>query len=243
MPDTYSSGQHCTVHPSAVIGPHVTLGDNVTVGPFAVITGSTEVGDDCWIGPHTVIGTPPEILGVEHFREYDTPGGEFGVSIGRGTTLREYTTVHAGSERTTTIGADCFIMNRTSVEHDCQLGDGTITAAGTVLAGHVSVGPGCNFGVGSAVHQRRVVGAGAMVGMGAVVTKDVPPFSTVVGNPAHLHGANSVGMGRKGYSEFDIQYVSAAYAAHELPAADGVSVDASAAFDWWKTLAQKPLLR
>lgn len=242
MTATYSSGQDCTIHASALIGPRVTLGDRVTIGPFAVIAGSVEIGDDCWIGAHTVLGTPPEIRGAPHFRSYDTDGDEFGVVIGERTTLREYTTVHTGSERTTTVGADSFIMNRTSVEHDCQLGPGTITAAGTVLAGHVSVGPGCNFGVGSAVHQRRVIGAGAMVGMGAIVTKDIPPFSTVVGNPARLHGANSVGMGRNGYPETDIRAVSAAYGACNLPPANCLSSASAAAFEWWRELARKPLL-
>jgi UDP-N-acetylglucosamine acyltransferase len=51
------------------------------------------------------------------------------------------------------------------------------------------------------VHQRRVVGPGAMVGMGAVVTRDVPPFAKSYGNPARTVGANVVGLERMGVSD------------------------------------------
>lgn len=235
-------GSDCHIHPTAIIGDGVTIGNRVTVGPFAVLSGQIDIGDECWIGAHCVLGTPPEIYGFPHFSSYEAAGEGFGIEIGPRTVIRELTTVHKGSERRTIVGPDSFIMNRVSIEHDCQLGAGTIAAPGTTFAGHVTAGPGINMGMNSAVHQRRVIGEGAMVGMGGIVTKDVPPFATVVGNPAALHGANSVGMSRKNYPETDITAVSTAYSNHAIPDLSLLSENTAVAYRWWTDIAAKPLL-
>ncbi len=236
-------GQDCRIHDTAVIGDGVVIGNRVTIGPFAVLTGPLEIGDDCWIGAQTVLGSPPEILGYEHFTSYENPSSGFGIVIGAGTVVRELTAVHKGSERQTVIGANSFIMNRISVGHDAQLGDNTVAAPGVTFGGHVTIGPGCNMGMNSTIHQRRVMGAGAMVGMGGIATKDVPPFATVVGNPGVLHGANTVGMSRKGYSEADIEVVGSAYAARRLPDLSALSETTAAAFTWWRDRAERPLIK
>ncbi|HEX3707071.1 MAG TPA: acyl-ACP--UDP-N- acetylglucosamine O-acyltransferase, partial [Mycobacteriales bacterium] len=55
------------------------------------------------------------------------------------------------------------------------------------------------LGLGVMVHQRIRIGPGAMVGMGAIVTRNLPPYSLSVGNPARRRGANIVGLTRAGY--------------------------------------------
>lgn len=236
-------GQDCRIHETAVIGEGVVIGDRVTVGPFAVLTGPLEVGNDCWIGAQTVLGSPPEINGFEHFSSYVAPSIGCGIHIGENTVIRELTAVHQGSERRTVVGANSFIMNRISVGHDVQLGDNTIAAPGVTFGGHVTLGPGCNMGMNSTIHQRRVMGAGAMVGMGGIATKDIPPFATVVGNPGVLHGANSVGMTRKGYAESDVEIVGSAYSNGRLPDLAALNETTATAFEWWRNLSTKPLIR
>lgn len=48
----------------------------------------------------------------------------------------------------------------------------------------MTVFEGAWIGLGATIHQGVVIGKNAVVGMGAVVTRDVPPNTTVVGNPA-----------------------------------------------------------
>ena len=82
------------------------------------------------------------------------------------------------------LGAQVIVNTRASIDHDCRLADGVHVGPGATLAGEVVVDR-CGFiGAGAVVLPGRRIGAAATVGAGAVVTRDVPPGSTVVGNPA-----------------------------------------------------------
>ncbi|GAA2989416.1 DapH/DapD/GlmU-related protein [Actinokineospora diospyrosa] len=220
------------IHPTAVIGAGVELGENVSIGPNTIILGPAVIGDDCWIGPGCVIGTPPEITGATHNGDWDSAASEFtGVRIGARTVVRELTTIHQGSYRPTTIGSDCWLLNRVYVAHDSLIGDRVTLSAGVSLGGHFQVGAGANLGMNVAGHQRRLVGPGAMVGMGAAITRDVPPFAKAFGNPVRLRGVNSVGMSRSGVDDDAIATLTAAYAAGAVPAE--VPATLAEAFAWW----------
>jgi acetyltransferase EpsM len=87
--------------------------------------------------------------------------------------------VQVGAE----IGAHTIINNGSGVGHDAQVGDFAHLAVSHVGA-ESQVEEGAFLGIGSVVLPRLIVGAWAMVGAGAVVMADVPPGSTVIGNPA-----------------------------------------------------------
>ncbi|MET9227059.1 UDP-N-acetylglucosamine acyltransferase [Lentzea sp. NPDC003310] len=230
------------IHPSALVGDGVELGDGITIGPGAVVLGPCVVDDDAWIGPGCVIGTPPEIISIEHNRAWAGELAHAGVHIGAGAVIRELTTVHQGSTRTTSIGAGTWLLNRVYVAHDSLVGEGVTLSAGVSLGGHVQIGDKVNVGMNAVVHQRRVIGAGAMVGMGTPVAKDVPPFARAYGNPIRLHGVNSVGMSRSGISEAAIEVLTSAYDAGQLPAE--IPVELGDAFKWWASVdPAKPLVR
>jgi sugar O-acyltransferase (sialic acid O-acetyltransferase NeuD family) len=72
------------------------------------------------------------------------------------------------------------------IGHDSSVGDYSMLAPAAVVSGFVNVGRSCYLGASSCVRQRICIGDQALVGMGAVVIRDVPPGSTVVGNPARL---------------------------------------------------------
>lgn len=220
------------VHPTAVVGDDVQLGERVVVGPNAVVMGPATIGDDCWIGPGCVIGTPPEITSVPHNREWQAPLPLSGVEIGAGTVVRELSTIHQGSYRPTRIGAGCWLLNRVYVAHDCQVGDRVTLSAGVSLGGHILVGDAVNVGMNAVVHQRRVIGPGAMVGMGSTVTRDVPPYALAYGNPVRLNGVNKVGMSRAGIEDAAIELLAGEYADGRLP--QDLPESVFEAFSWWK---------
>ena len=107
------------------------------------------------------------------------------VTIGPGAVLSPFVTLTSNIE----IGC-CFHANLYSyVEHDCRIGDFVTFAPAVRCNGNVHIQDHAYIGTGALLRQGTpekplVIGKGAIVGMGAVVTRDVPAGETVVGNPA-----------------------------------------------------------
>jgi sugar O-acyltransferase (sialic acid O-acetyltransferase NeuD family) len=75
------------------------------------------------------------------------------------------------------------------IAHDCVIGDFVTFAPRVCCNGHVHIGDHAYVGTGAVLRQGSPekplrIGAGAVIGMGAVITKDVPAGETWVGNPA-----------------------------------------------------------
>lgn len=107
------------------------------------------------------------------------------VEIGPGAVICPFVTITSNIR----IGV-CFHANLYSyVEHDCRIGDFVTFAPGVQCNGNVHIHDHAYIGAGAVIRQGEpgkplVIGAGAIVGMGAVVTKDVLADMTVIGNPA-----------------------------------------------------------
>ena len=83
-----------------------------------------------------------------------------------------------------TIDDDVIVNTGSIVEHDCQVGSHAHIAPGCCLGGEARIGEGTLLGIGSRILPGIKVGVWCVVGAGAVVTKDVEDFATVVGIPA-----------------------------------------------------------
>jgi UDP-N-acetylglucosamine acyltransferase len=219
------------VHRTAIVAPEVEIGDGTIVGPFAVVLAPCSIGTACWIGPHSVIGTTAEHLETmtiaavppEASREHDNDEQHriddlmwfgshgAGVIIGDRSTVREQCTVHQGTEGPTILGDDVYVMNKSHISHDAQLGDRVRVAPLAFVGAHTWIGADANIGAASAIHQYRTIGGGAMIGMQAAVVKDVEPFQLVKGTPARPSGVNVVGLTRLGYAETDIAALQGYY--------------------------------
>jgi UDP-N-acetylglucosamine acyltransferase len=92
-------------------------------------------------------------------------------------------------------------MAYTHIAHDCHVDDHTTLANNTNLGGHVHLADWVTVGGLVGIHQFVKVGAHAMVGFGSAVSQDVPPYMLVDGNPLAVRGVNSVGLGRRGFSD------------------------------------------
>jgi UDP-N-acetylglucosamine acyltransferase len=155
------------IHPTAVIGPKVTIEDNVYIGPLCII------------------GFPAEWKGHEH--------EDAGVIIKSGTRITGLVTIDSGVGEPTYIGRDCYLMKHVHIGHNGTLGDRVTMAPGSVVGGHSIIGADTNIGISASVHQKVHVGYGNMIGMGAVVTKktELSNNKKYVGIPARIIGDNN----------------------------------------------------
>lgn len=102
--------------------------------------------------------------------------------IGRGTVILSHSCVAAQA----VLGAHVMILQHCIVNHDCIVEDFATLAAGVNVAGGCHIGKGAYIGSSACIRGGIQIGEYALVGMGAVVTKNVPARATVVGNPAKI---------------------------------------------------------
>lgn len=105
--------------------------------------------------------------------------------IGEGVVLSPFVTVTSNAK----IGKHFHANIYSYVAHDCVIGDFVTFAPGVKCNGNVVIEDHAYIGTGAVIKQGTpkrplTIGRGAIVGMGAVVTKSVAPGDTVIGNPA-----------------------------------------------------------
>jgi len=184
--------QDAKIHPSVKIGQFVSIGRNVEIGegtvilPNVVIHNGVTIGKRCMIKSGTVIGQ--DGFGFER-DENQVPFRipHVGtVVIGDDVEIGSLNTVCRGTLRDTVIGNNVKIDDHVHVAHNVQIGAKTYVIACAELSGGVVIGEEAWISPQSSIKEQLKIGKGAMVGLGAVVLKDVPEYKTVVGNPARI---------------------------------------------------------
>jgi UDP-N-acetylglucosamine acyltransferase len=206
-----------TVGPYTVIGPHVRIGAGTTVGPHVVIEGHTTIGQDNRIFQFSSLGAIPQ--------DKKYAGEPCELVIGDRNTVREFCTFNIGSPGDvgiTRVGDDNWIMAYVHLAHDCQVGNHTIFANNSQLAGHVQVGDWVILGGFSVVHQFVRIGAHSMTAMCSLLFADLPPFVMCQGQPAAARSMNYEGLRRRGFSP---ERVAAVKAMHKALYRDDLTLD------------------
>jgi len=108
------------------------------------------------------------------------------VTVGKGTIVRMGSIVDVE----TVIGLNCFVNKNVSLGHNVVLGNNCSLAPGVVVGGFSKIGDSTYVGSGAVIRDRIVIGSNCIVGMGSVVTKNIPDNSIVFGNPATLKEKN-----------------------------------------------------
>ena len=209
--------------PLAYVHPQAKIARNVVIEPFTTIHANVEIGSGTWIGsnvtimegarigkncrifPGAVISAIPQDLKFE--------GEDSLAVIGDNTTIRECVTVNRGTNASgqTKIGNNVLIMATAHIAHDCVIGDNAIVVNGVALAGHVIIGKHAIIGGLAAIHQFIHIGDHAMVSGGALVRKDVPPYTKAAKEPLSYVGINSIGLRRRGFSTEKIREIQNIY--------------------------------
>ena len=104
-----------------------------------------------------------------------------------------------------------MILVGSHIGHDAQVGSQFIFTNGAMSAGHTLIEDNVILGAMVGVHQFARVGRFAMIGAGAMLSKDAPPFALVQGDRARLVGINVVGLRRAGFESEQLANVKLAF--------------------------------
>lgn len=153
------------IHPTAIIGDNVILGDNNYIGAY------------CIIGEK-----------AEHKAFWDKPTGK--VWIGNNNVITGLVTIDAGTVDETFIANNCFIMKHAHIGHDCRILSGVTISCGAKIGGHSIIEQKSNIGLNAVLHQFSHIKEGCMIGASAFFKGESEPFTKYAGVPAKRIGEN-----------------------------------------------------
>ncbi len=212
------------IHATAIIDPKAELDSSVEVGAYSIIEAGVKIDANTRIGSHAVIKGPTTIGKNNHIFQFVSLGEQpqdkkyidepTTLEIGDNNTIREFCTFNRGTTQDkgiTKIGSDNWIMAYVHIAHDCNVGNNTILANNSTLAGHVDVHDFAILGGFTLIHQFCKIGSHVITAVGSVVFKDIPAYVTAAGYDAKPHGINSEGLKRRGFTSDEITYIKRAY--------------------------------
>ena len=213
------------IHPTAIVDPDANISREAEIGPYCIVGSSVTIGARTRLVAHVYLEGKLTIGKDNLFYPYCSCGvapqdkkyqGEPSETrIGDRNTIREFVTIHRGTEgggMVTSIGDGNLLMAYVHVAHDVIIQNHTILANGVTFAGHVTVEDFANIGGLCAIHQFCRIGRHAMVGSNSVIKQDVMPYSiTATEHKAEVYGANKIGLERKGYGPDEIEPLQNAF--------------------------------
>ncbi|MBW4473207.1 MAG: acyl-ACP--UDP-N-acetylglucosamine O-acyltransferase [Stenomitos rutilans HA7619-LM2] len=228
------------LHPTATIHPHAELHPTVQVGAHAVIGAKVKIGPETIIGPNVVLDGWTEIgarnqifpgaaIGVEP-QDPSTTSAHSLVKIGDDNQIREYVTISRSNhaDEVTSIGDRNLLMAYIHMAQGCMIENQVVIANAVILGEHVHVESRAFIsGIGE-IHPFVHVGRLVMVAFMHQITRDIPPYMLVEGQPARVRSLNRVGLKRAGLaSEKEGQVIQTLRTAFRLLYRSGFSLEQS----------------
>ena len=161
------------------------IGKNTVLMPNVVVYDDVEIGDNCLIQAGVVIGTD----GLGCTRDKEGRLTKFphlgGVIIGDDVEIGANSQVAKGVFSDTLIENGCKINGLCFIAHNSHLEENVWITGDTMLCGSVHVRKNTTIFSNVIVREQRLIGEGVTVGMGSVVTKNIPDGEIWLGAPAH----------------------------------------------------------
>lgn len=178
------------IHPSVICGQNVVIEsgciieENVVIEHNTIIHKGTQIGKNSRIRANSNIGG--DGFGFERLSD-DIPvrfqhlGG---VVIGENVEIGALNSIARGTLSDTVIGNNVKTDNLVHIAHNCIINDNCLITACAELSGSITLGRNVWIGPNVSLMQKITIGDNSIIGLGAVVLKDVPENSIFAGNPA-----------------------------------------------------------
>ena len=174
------------------IGPHSYIGKNAVIGENSIIHGNVVIYDNVRIGKNVVINSNT-VIGKDGFGfERDDRGmlvrfpHTGGVCIHDHVEIGANVTVDRGTIHDTIIERGSKIDNLVHVAHNAKIGRNCSIVANSLIGGSCTIGENVSIAMTVTLREGIKIGSNSLIGMGSVVTKDVPENVVVYGNPAKI---------------------------------------------------------
>ncbi len=198
----FKENEQSTVHPTAIIHASSKIGENTSIGSYTTIDENVTIGKNCSIGANTHIqkGT---IIGDNVVIRSNVTIGNWGFGFvkdeaGANVNFPHYgnvvieddvqigssTCVDRGSLGDTIIKKGVKIDNLVHVAHNVYIGENSLIIACTMIGGSTIIGDNCWVAPSVTLRNGIKIGENTTLGMGCIVTKDIPSNATVAGAPA-----------------------------------------------------------
>lgn len=185
-----SIGRNAKVGKASKIFPQVFVGDNVTIGENCILYAGVKIYDDCVIGNNCILHSGA-VVGSDGFGFAPQPDGTYkkipqigNVILEDNVEIGANTAIDCGTFGSTIIRKGAKIDNLVQIAHNCEIGDNTVIAGQTGMAGTTKVGKNCKFAgqVGLAGHL--TIGDNVQIGAQSGVSKSIKDNEIVLSSPA-----------------------------------------------------------
>ncbi|THD67939.1 UDP-3-O-(3-hydroxymyristoyl)glucosamine N-acyltransferase [Robertkochia marina] len=188
-------GENVKVGNNVKIYPNVYVGDNVTIGDNTVIFAGAKIYSETVIGNHCVVNSGC-IIGADGFGYAPNENGELQKVPQTGNViLEDHVDVGAGSTidratlGSTIIRRGVKLDNQIQIAHNVEIGENTVIAAQTGVAGSTKIGKGCMIGGQVGIVGHITIGDGVRIQAQSGIGRNVKDGETLQGSPALAYSA------------------------------------------------------
>lgn len=174
------------------IGPHAYIGKNAVIGESSIIHGNVVIYDNVHIGKNVVINSNA-VIGKDGFGfERDDRGMLVrfphvgGVCIHDHVEIGAGVTIDRGTIHHTVIGSGSKIDNLVHIAHNAKIGKNCSIVANSMVGGSCIIGENVSMAMTVTLREGIRIGSNSLIGMGSVVTRDIPESVIAYGNPAKI---------------------------------------------------------
>ncbi len=183
-------GDHANIGEGTKIHPHVTIGENVHIGENCTVHSGVHIYADCVIGNHVTIHSGT-IIGADGFgfapnseNSYDKVAQIGNVIIEDHVEIGANSSIDRATLGSTIIRKGVKLDNLIQIAHNVEIGDNTVIAAQSGVAGSTKIGKNCMIGGQVGIVGHLKIGDGVKIAAQSGIGKNIPDGKAVQGSPA-----------------------------------------------------------
>jgi UDP-3-O-[3-hydroxymyristoyl] glucosamine N-acyltransferase len=193
--DNVILGNNVKIYPGSFIGDNVTIGNNVIIFAGAKIYSETVIGNNCTIHSGTIIGSDGFGYAPNEDGTYDKIPQIGNVIIEDNVDIGANSTIDRATLGSTIIRAGVKLDNQVQIAHNVEVGNNTVIAAQTGVAGSTKVGENCMIGGQAGIAGHLIIGNNVRIQAQSGVARNIKDNEVLQGSPTF------------GYSDFSKSYV------------------------------------